>query len=76
MGDLFLSSFTVVITLAVNLADVLRVYALLIIFVFSALIVASPLLSRLGLGCLMAVSGSLQMLHQPVRRETNKEGVE
>lgn len=56
---LFFASFAVVITLAVNLAGILLVFALLIIPAFSASLIASSFLTRLGLGWLMAIVGSL-----------------
>jgi len=56
---LFFASFAVVITLAVNLAGILLVFALLIIPAFSASIIATTFLVRLKLGWLLAVVGSL-----------------
>lgn len=56
---LFFASFTVVITLAVNLAGILLVFALLIIPAFSASIISSSFVARLGLGWLLAIVGSL-----------------
>ncbi len=56
---LFFASFAVVITLAVNLAGILLVFALLIIPAFSASIVASTFAVRLGLGWLLAIIGCM-----------------
>ena len=58
---LFFASFAVIITLAVNVAGVLLVFAFLIIPAFSASLVAGSLVARLfmgwGLGLLGAVAG-------------------
>ena len=58
---LFFASFAVVITLAVNIAGVLLVFAFLIIPAFSALLIAHSVLARLllgwGLGLVAAVAG-------------------
>jgi len=56
---LFFASFAVVITLAVNLAGILLVFALLIIPAFSASIISTTFVSRLGLGWFLAVIGSI-----------------
>jgi len=56
---LFFASFAVVITLAVNLAGILLVFALLIIPAFSASIIASTFVIRLGLGWLLAIIGTM-----------------
>lgn len=55
---LFFASFAIVITLAVNIAGVLLVFAFLIIPVFSASILAGPLISRLLLGWAFGLFGS------------------
>jgi len=58
---LFFVSFAIVITLAVNIAGILLVFAFLIIPAFSASLIAESLLGRLlvgwGLGLLGAVAG-------------------
>ncbi len=56
---LFFASFAVVITLAVNLAGILLVFALLIIPAFSASIISTTFVTRLGLGWLLAIVGSM-----------------
>ncbi len=56
---LFFASFAVVITLAVNLAGILLVFALLIIPAFSASIISTTFVSRLGLGWLLAIVGCM-----------------
>ncbi len=56
---LFFASFAAVITLAVNLAGILLVFALLIIPAFSASIIASTFVIRLGLGWLLATVGTM-----------------
>jgi len=56
---MFFASFAVVITLAVNLAGILLVFALLIIPAFSASIITLSFSARLGLGWLLAIVGSL-----------------
>jgi len=56
---LFFASFAVVITLAVNVAGVLLVFAFLIIPVFSASILAKSLLHRLFLGWGLGIFGSV-----------------
>jgi len=56
---LFFASFAVVITLAVNLAGILLVFALLIIPAFSASIISATFVIRLGLGWLLAIVGVL-----------------
>ncbi len=56
---LFFASFAVVITLAVNLAGVLLVFAFLIIPAFSASIVARVFNTRLLLGWFLGLLGSL-----------------
>jgi len=58
---LFFASFAIVITLAVNIAGVLLVFAFLIIPAFSALLIAHSFIGRLflgwGLGLIGAVAG-------------------
>lgn len=58
---LFFASFAIVITLAVNIAGVLLVFAFLIIPAFSALLIAHSFIGRLflgwGLGLISAVAG-------------------
>lgn len=54
---LFFASFAVVITLAVNVAGVLLVFAFLIIPAFSASIVCGTLIQRLLLGWLLGIIG-------------------
>lgn len=56
---LFFVSFALVITLAVNLAGVLMVFAFLIIPAFSASLLAKTFLARLLLGWAMAMIGSV-----------------
>ncbi|MCZ6522566.1 MAG: metal ABC transporter permease [Alphaproteobacteria bacterium] len=56
---LFFASFAVVITLAVNLAGVLLVFAFLIIPAFSASLLARTFGARLALGWAIGVVGSL-----------------
>lgn len=56
---LFFASFAVVITLAVNLAGILLVFALLIIPAFSASIIGTTFAIRLGLGWLLAIVGCM-----------------
>ncbi len=56
---LFFASFAVVITLAVNLAGVLLVFAFLIIPAFSASLLARSFGARLALGWAIGVVGSL-----------------
>ncbi len=56
---LFFASFAVVITMAVNLAGVLLVFAFLIIPAFSASILVASLLNRLLLGWALGTAGSL-----------------
>ena len=56
---LFFASFAVVITLAVNVAGVLLVFAFLIIPAFSASIVCGSLIQRLLLGWLLGIVGCL-----------------
>jgi len=56
---LFFASFAAVITLAVNVAGVLLVFAFLIIPVFSASILAESLLHRLFLGWGLGILGSI-----------------
>ena len=59
LPTLFFASFAVVITLAVNLAGVLLVFAFLIIPVFSASLLARTFGARLLLGWSFGVVGSL-----------------
>lgn len=56
---LFFASFAVVITLAVNLAGVLLVFAFLIIPAFSALLVAHSFIGRLLLGWSLGLFGAV-----------------
>ncbi len=56
---LFFASFAVVITLAVNLAGILLVFALLIIPAFSASIISTRFIIRLGSGWVLAIVGSM-----------------
>jgi len=56
---LFFASFAVVITLAVNIAGILMVFAFLIIPGFSASILVSTFGKRLLLGWLLGLSGSI-----------------
>jgi zinc/manganese transport system permease protein len=55
---LFFASFAVVITLAVNLAGVLLVFAFLIIPAFSASLISQSIVSRLLYGWLLGILGS------------------
>jgi zinc/manganese transport system permease protein len=55
----FFISFALVITLAVNLAGVLMVFAFLIIPAFAASLLAHSFFVRLALGCVLAVVGSI-----------------
>ncbi|MCG2635022.1 MAG: metal ABC transporter permease [Gammaproteobacteria bacterium] len=55
---LFFASFAVVITLAVNVAGVLLVFAFLIIPAFSASLLATRFISRLALGWLFGLFGT------------------
>jgi len=55
---LFFASFAVVITLAVNIAGILLVFAFLIIPGFSASLLASSFGKRLVLGCALGLGGS------------------
>jgi len=56
---LFFASFAIVITLAVNVAGVLLVFAFLIIPAFSALLVAKSFFGRLFLGWCLGLSGAV-----------------
>ena len=56
---LFFMSFALVITLAVNLAGVLMVFAFLIIPAFAASLLVRSFFARLALGCALALLGSL-----------------
>lgn len=56
---LFFMSFALVITLAVNLAGVLMVFAFLIIPAFAASLLARSFFARLALGGVLAMLGSL-----------------
>jgi len=56
---LFFASFAVVITLAVNVAGVLLVFAFLIIPAFSASLVVHSLMGRLFLGWCLGLSGAV-----------------
>ncbi len=56
---LFFMSFALVITLAVQIAGVLLVFALLIIPAFSATLLAATPALRLALGCLLGLAGSV-----------------
>ena len=56
---LFFASFAVVITLAVNIAGVLLVFAFLIIPAFSASLITNSLIARLFLGWALGLFGSV-----------------
>lgn len=56
---LFFISFALVITLAVNLAGVLMVFAFLIIPAFAASLLAQSFFARLALGCALAMVASV-----------------
>jgi len=56
---LFFASFAIVITLAVNVAGVLLVFAFLIIPAFSASLIANSLVARLLIGWLLGLVGAL-----------------
>jgi zinc/manganese transport system permease protein len=56
---LFFASFAIVITLAVNVAGVLLVFAFLIIPAFSASLVAKSLVSRMALGWCLGLLGTI-----------------